>query len=175
MSRHGVSFVLVAVLSTALPTMARSQETSTKAFAALTTDSAAWQRVLVYVVGALAHTLVIAAADPAAQPWRLQLPSGEPEAQLLRRQLRTVLRARQVMPADTLVRSLELGPLLISNDTARVEVRFSETRRCPGSSRTTGSGWSTTVLIPREPTKKFWGTAFSRTMMAGDRVSCIVR
>jgi hypothetical protein len=76
------------------------------------------------------------------------------------------------VPADTVVRSLEFGPLIIAGDTARVDVRFDETRKCPGTTRTTGFGWNTTVLVPREPRLKFWGAALARTTLAGDRVGC---
>lgn len=164
----GLSIALALSLA---PTMVRAQKTSTSALAALSTDSTAWRRVLVYVVGALSGQLVDAATDPTAQSWKLQLPS-DPQRQLLLTQLRTVLRARQPIQGDTLVRSLELGPLVIAADTARVDVRFEETRKCPGTARTTGFGWTTTVLVPREPRKKFWGAAISRTTAAGDRVGC---
>jgi hypothetical protein len=170
--RNPITLSIVLALLLVEPRTLRSQQTASNVFAALSTDSTAWQSVLVYVVGALSAQLVSGATDPTPQPWRLQLPADDPQRQLLQAQLRTVLRARQVMPADTLVRSLDVGPLIISNDTARVEVRFGETRKCPGSGRTTGSGWSTTVLVPREPRQKFWGAAFSRTTMVGDRVGC---
>jgi hypothetical protein len=170
MNRRSISLSVALALSLA-PTTVHAQ-TATKAFAELSTDSTAWQRVLAYVVGALSVPLVAAATDPTAQPWQLQLPSEDPQRQLLLTQLRTVLRTRQAIPADTLVRSLELGPLLIAGDTARVDVRFEEIRRCPGTARTTGFGWTTTVLVPREPRQKFWGAAFSRTTAAGDRVGC---
>jgi hypothetical protein len=164
--------VSVALALSLAPTTVRAQETATKAFAVLSTDSAAWQRVLAYVVGALSVQLVAAATDRTAQSWQLQLPPKDPQRQLLQTQLLTVLRARQPMQVDTLVRSLELGPLLIAGDTARVDVRFEETRKCPGTARTTGFGWTTTVLVPRDPRQKFWGAALSRTTRAGDRVGC---
>ena len=148
-----------------------SQEASANAFPALTTDSTAWQRVLARVVASISPQLVDAAADPTVQPWQLKLPD-DPQRQLLLAQLRTLLRARQVMPADTLVSSLEFGPLVIANDTARVEVRFNETKKCHGSASTTGYGWTTMVLVPRDPTKKFWGAAFASTMTGGDRIAC---
>jgi hypothetical protein len=154
-----------------VPVAAHAQELP-KTLAAFTTDSTAWQRVLVYTVERLSSVLLASAADPTTQPWRLEFPSDDPQEQLIRTQLRTLLRMRQAMPADTLVRSLEFGPLVISNDTARVDVRFSETRKCPASARTTGIGWSTTVLVPREPKQKFWGIAVSRTTMGGDRGPC---
>jgi hypothetical protein len=171
MDRCTISLSIVLAFSLG-PTTVRTQETANKAFAELATDSTAWQRVLAHVVGALSPQLVAAATDPAAQPWRLRLPSDDPQRQLLQTQLRTVLRAREAIPGDTLVRSLDLGPLLISNDTARVNVRFAETRKCPGSGRTTGFGWSTTVLVSREPRQRFWGAAFSRTTTVGDRMGC---
>jgi hypothetical protein len=148
-----------------------AQEQTENAFAPLASDSTAWQQVLEYTVRALTHEIVSTSADPTAQPWRLQLPD-DPEKELLRTQLRNLLRARQVMPADTLVRSLTLGPLIIANDTARVEVAFEQTRKCPGTGRSTGYGWTTTVFVPRVTERKLWGTAFSRTTMVGDRVAC---
>src|SRR5689334_1167756 len=149
-----------------------SAEETPKPLAALTTDSTAWQRVLTYSAEALSSVLVNSATDPAAQPWRLEFPSDDPQESLIRTQLRTLLRMRQPMPADTLVRSLEFGKLVISGDTARVDVRYTETRTCPGSSKTTGSSWSTTVLVPREPAQKSWGAARSGVTKAGDRLPC---
>jgi hypothetical protein len=163
-----IALALALIASSAL----YSQEAANKAFVALTTDSTAWQRVVVYTVGALSSQLVVTATDPAPQPWRLQFPSDDPQQQLIRTQLRTILRMRQSVPADTLVRSIEFGPLVISNDTARVEVRFEETRKCHQTKKITGSGWSTIVLVPRDPRLKFWGAAFSKTTLAGDRVGC---
>jgi hypothetical protein len=166
-----ISVSIAITIATAVPSPVHAQETP-KAFVALTTDSSAWQSVVMYTVGALSSVLVSSATDPAAQPWRLEFPSDDPQEALIRTQLRTILRMRPVMPADTLVRSLEFGKLVISGDTARVEVRFTETRTCPGSSKTTGSGWSTTVLVPREPTQKIWGAARSLTTKVGDRLPC---
>jgi hypothetical protein len=171
-NRLPISLGIVLAVSLLGPRTLWAQQSASKTFAAFTTDSTAWQRVVVYVVGALSTQIVGSAADPSPQPWQLQLPSDDPQRSLLYTQLRTILRARQTMPADTLVRALEIGPLLISNDTARVEVRFQETRMCPGTGRTTGSGWSTTVLVPRDSREKVWGAAFSRSTLAGDRVGC---
>jgi hypothetical protein len=159
-------------MAVVLPSVGYSQQSANKVFAALTTDSTAWQRVLVYTIGALSSQLVTSATDPTPQPWRLTLPSDDQQQDLIRTQLRTILRMRQPMPADTLVRTLEFGSLVISGDTARVKVRYEEIRKCPGTSRTTGSGWSSTVLVPREPRQKFWGSARARTATVGDRVSC---
>ncbi|HJP59423.1 MAG TPA: hypothetical protein VJ865_05475 [Gemmatimonadaceae bacterium] len=171
MNRRRVSLAVTLVFVLAAPRAVCAQNRIDKVFAALATDSAAWQQVLEYTMRSLIHEIVSSAHDPTPQPWRLQLPD-DPEKELLRTQLRTLLRARQVMPADTLVRSLTLGPLVIQNDTARVEVVFEQTRMCPGTGRSTGFGWSTTVFVPRETEHKLWGPAFSRVTMAGDRVGC---
>jgi hypothetical protein len=170
MNRRAISSL---ALSLALigPRALSAQQPLNRAVEALSTDSAAWQSVLEYLVGALSHQLITSATDPAAQPWQLTLPD-DPQRSLLQTQLKTILRARQVMPADTLVHSIELGPLAITSDTARVQVHFTETRTCPGSSRTTGSGWSTTVLVPREPKLRTWGAARAGPTLAGDRVGC---
>jgi len=173
---HSVTKILISIsiavtLATATPGPAQAQEPR-KEFVALTSDSSAWQSVLMYTVEALSGVLVRSATDPSPQPWRLDFPSGDPQEALIRAQLRSILRIRQVMPADTLVRSLEFGKLVITGDTARVDVRFTETRTCPGTGRTTGSGWSTTVLVPREPTQKIWGAARSAGTKVGDRLPC---
>lgn len=138
----------------------------------LTSDSVAWQRVLAHVAAELSAQLVRAAADPAPQPWTLQLPPDEPQRPVLEAQLRTLLRARPVTPDDSVVHALAVGPLLVDGDTARVRVRVSETRRCPGSPRTTGSSWTETVLVARHPSRGFWGAALSRGGVVGDDVGC---
>jgi hypothetical protein len=171
MNKIPIYLSLVLALSLFAPSTLRAQQGAAATFAALTTDSTAWQRVIVYLVSRLSSELVDGATDPTAQPWELQLPD-DPQRALLQAQLRTILRARQIMPADTLLHSLKLGPLVISNDTARVEVHFNETRKCPGTSKSTGFGWSTTILVPREPRQKFWGDARSRVTEAGDRLPC---
>lgn len=158
-------------LSLVAPSALRAQQTASTIFGALRSDSAAWHQVILYIVSSLSNELVNSATDPAAQPWKLELPD-DPQSALMQTQLRTILRARQVMPADTLFHSLTLGPLVISNDTARVEVHFSETRKCPGASKTTGFGWSTTLLVARDPREKFWGVARSRVTQAGDSMGC---
>jgi hypothetical protein len=171
MSRITGSISMAMTLSLLAPTTLRAQQGAAATFAALTTDSTAWHRVMVYVVERLSDELVNSAADSTAQPWELKLPA-DPQHALLEAQLRTILRARRAVPGDTLVRSLAIGPLVISNDTARVKVDFKETRKCPGTTRTTGFGWSTTVLLPRDPRLKYWGAARSRATLAGDRVGC---
>ena len=155
-----------------IPGQVRAQSEIDQTFARLRTDSAAWQSVLIYVVQQLSGELVRAASNPNPQPWEFHLPSDDPQRTLLYTQLRTLLRARQFMPSDSVTHTLEIGPLKITDDTARVEVRFSETRRCPDATRATGFGWSTTVLVPRLTKEKLWGAAFSRITSADDRVGC---
>jgi hypothetical protein len=141
-------------------------------FASLQTDSVAWQRVLTYVVSELSSELVRAAADTSAQPWHLRLPANEPQRNILEAQLRAILRVRPVASDESVFHTLEVGALVIRDDTARVQVQVNETRRCPGTTRTTGSGWATTVLVPRYPQQQFWGAARSPSTMVGDQVSC---
>lgn len=154
------------------PHRLEAQARPESAFVRLRSDSVAWQRVLGYLVSALSPELVRAAADASAQPWHLRVPPDDPQRNLLEAQLRTILRARPVASDDSVIHTLEVGPLSIVDDTARVQLRVDETRRCPGTTRTTGSGWMTTVLVPRHPQEKFWGAAFSRSTIVGDRVSC---
>jgi hypothetical protein len=62
--------------------------------------------------------------------------------------------------------------LRVVGDTAFVDVKFDETRHCPGTRRTTGSGWATTVMVPRDPRQGSWGAALSRRTLVGDGVGC---
>lgn len=166
------AFAISAALTVSALAPLDAQARPRSPFERLGTDSVAWQRVLVYVVSAVSTDLVRTSVDPSAQPWDLQLPAGEPQRSLLEAQLRTILRARPIAAGDSVYRTLTLGPLVIRGDTARVHVSMNETRRCPGSARTAGSGWSTTVLVPREPKLRFWGAAFSRSTLAGERFGC---
>lgn len=140
--------------------------------AAMTADSVAWQRVLVHIVQSLSTEIVRAASDTASQPWELRLPADEPQRPILEAQLRTILRARPATAGDSVVHTLILGRLRVETDTARVEVQMNETRRCPGSTQSTGFGWREDVLVPRHPQRRFWGAAFSRGGVHGDRVGC---
>ena len=149
-----------------------AQSTFDRAVAAAGTDSAAWQSVLMHVVSGLSTQIVRVSLDANLQPWRFQLPDGEPQRARLEAQLRTILRARAAVSSDSIVYTLELGPLLIRGDTARVKASVSTTQRCPDTTRTTGSGWVETVLVPRHPRLRSWGAAFSRSSLVGDKVSC---
>jgi hypothetical protein len=150
----------------------QGQAPARDAFAAMRTDSVAWQRVLVHVIRSLSTELVRAAADTAAQPWEIRLPPAEPQRQLLGGQLRTILRARPIASTDSVTHRLEIGALRVVNDTALVEVQMQETRHCAGTTRATGSGYADTVRVPRHPQQKLWGAAFSRAVLVGERVGC---
>jgi hypothetical protein len=141
-------------------------------FAVLATDSVAWQRVLVYAVSTLASDLVATSADTSLKPWVIRLPTNEPQRALLERQLHLLLRARAPSPGDSVVRTLELGPLVIAGDSAAVRMTFDLTRRCPGSDRTSGYGNVATVVVPRHPQLRAWGAARAARITHGDRVGC---
>ena len=149
-----------------------AQPPARDAFAALQSDSVAWQRILTYVVQALSPELVRAAADTQRQPWDLRLPTTEPQRQLLATELRTILRARPILPTDSVTHRLEISRLRIVDDTAVVAVQMLETRRCTGSTRTTGFSWLDTVRVRRQPEQRLWGAAFSRGTLVGDSVGC---
>jgi hypothetical protein len=119
--------------------------------AAFTSDSVAWEHILVYVVSSLSTHLVRTASDTSRQPWRISLPPGEPQRALLEAQLRTILRARPVLPGDTVVYELEIGPLAVAKDTGRVRVRTDFAARCSGTTRSAGFGNIDRVYVVRHP------------------------
>lgn len=171
-TRFAVALALALFLSG--PHRLDAQARHESPFARMRSDSVAWQMVLDFVVSRLSWELVRTAADTSAQPWRLRLPSDEPQRNLLETQLRRILRVRDVTSDDSVFETLEFGPLTIRKDTARVHVHVNETRRCAGTTRTTGSGWSTTVLVPRYGKEKVWGAARFLSTLVGDEVSCLV-
>ena len=151
---------------------ARAQTRPRDQLATLATDSVAWQRVLAYVIGSLSSQLVATSSDTALQPWSIGIPAAEPQRALLEQQIRTLVRARAPLASDSVVRALELGPLIILRDTGYVRVQFSLTRRCAGSSTTTGYGNVDSVLVPRHPQLRVWGAARSAGARHGDRAGC---
>lgn len=169
--RRSCCFAFVTLMLTSTHQL-RAQTATPGPFAASRTDSVAWQRVLVYVTRVLASDIVRAATDPDAQPWDIRLPPAEPQRQLLERQLRTLLHARTPTLTDSVTRRVDIGKLRIVHDTALVRVQMDETRRCRGSTRTSGSGWVDTVRVPRDPVQKSWGAGRSRGVLVGDRFGC---
>ena len=69
MSSRRIGLSIAFATAVGLPSVAYSQQSASKVFAALTTDSTAWQRVLAYTVGELSSQLVESASDPTPQPW----------------------------------------------------------------------------------------------------------
>ena len=134
-------------------------------------DSTLGQRVLTHMVGSLSTYLVRTGVDSNPQPWQLTLPDDAPHRELLLRQLRTILRARPALPTDTLIFSLTVGPLTVSNDTARVTVRMEFGKRCPGSGAIGGFVNTDSVFVPRHP-RFGWAAARSAGVRHGDRGGC---
>jgi hypothetical protein len=156
----------------ALPVRAQAQAPARDPFAALATDSSAWQKVLVHIVSSLASNLVAASADSAPQAWTIRLPDSAPQRSLLERQLRTVFRARAPFSSDSVVRSLTIGPLIVVGDSGYIRVHFDFSQRCAGSARTTGYGNVDSVVVPRDPRIKAWGAARTVVVEHGDRGGC---
>jgi hypothetical protein len=134
-------------------------------------DSVAWERILVYVVGQLSTHLVRTANDTARQPWRIALPADAPQRPLRERQLHTILRTRPTLSRDTVAYELEIGSLIVVNDTGRVVVRTDFARRCPGTSSSGGFENIDRVYVVRHP-PGFWSIARSEGVRHGDRFGC---
>jgi hypothetical protein len=134
-------------------------------------DSTLWVRVLDHVVRSMSTYLVRTSVDSNPQPWQLTIPDDAPDRDRLLRQLRTVLRARPVQAGDTLVFTLSIGPLTITDDTARVTVTADFGKRCPGSDKLGGFTNTEHLTVPRHP-QAGWGAARSAGVMHGDRAIC---
>jgi len=169
--RNAALLVMLAATSHQLHAQASPRATLT----ATQSDSIAWQRVLTYVVRALRTQLVRPAGDTAARAWDLHLPAADPQSHLLETQLRASLDARAINSTDVVRRRLDIGELRIVGDTAFVVVGFDETRRCPGTTRTTSRGWQTTVRVGRDSQPGGWGAAFPGPTLVGDSAGCQAR
>jgi hypothetical protein len=167
-SAPAVALVLVLVASGQL----RGQAIPTRALAAAKPDSNAWRSVVVHIVNRFSDEILRISTDTTARPWSIHLPPDEPQAPLIERQLTAILRARPVLSTDSVFRTLTIGPMKIVNDTARVVVSMNETRRCPGTTRTTGWGWRQTVFVRHWVKQKSWGVASAPTLTIGDGVLC---
>ena len=139
--------------------------------ATFASDSAAWQRILVYVVSSLSTHFVRTASDTTRQPWRISLPADAPQRSALESHLRTILRARPVEAEDSVVYEVELGPFVVANDTGRVRVRTDFAQRCPGDSRSAGYGNIDRVFLVRHP-QGLWSIARTEGVLHGDRLGC---
>jgi hypothetical protein len=159
------------------PTAAHGQASVTRVAnsvstsAAMTSDSAAWQRVLGHVVRVLSDDFVRAAIDISRVPWLLTLPATEPQRALLELQLRQLLRARAPVATDTVVRELLLGALRMERDTARVDFRHSTTIRCARGGGSMGFGNHEEIWVPRVA-RVAWGVARSSRGIHGDHAAC---
>jgi hypothetical protein len=164
-------FVAALVTTTFQPSSLNAQARPGVLPAALMSDSVAWERILTYVVSSLSTHLVRTASDTSRQPWRISLPPDEPQHAVLEAQLRTILRARPVLPGDTVVYELEIGPLAVANDTGRVRVRTDFATRCSGTTRSGGFGNIDRVYVVRHPPLG-WSIARSQGVQHGDRFGC---
>jgi hypothetical protein len=164
-------FAAAVVATTFQASLANAQVRPGALPAAFVSDSIAWQRILIYVVSSLSPHLVRTASDTSRQPWRIGLPPDEPRRAVLEAHLRTILRARPVVPADTVVYELEIGPLAVANDTGRVRVRTDLATRCSGTTRSAGYGNVDRVYVVRLP-PGVWSIARTEGVLHGDRFGC---
>lgn len=135
-------------------------------------DSMIWDRVLVHLWETFAHELRTASLDARPVAWTMSFPaSGLPWARV-EAHLRLALRARQPVPADSVVRTLEFGAITIANDTARVTIITDHALRCPGDERP--GGWRNThdVIVPYFRDGGTWGVARTRSVRHADRFGC---
>lgn len=140
-------------------------------------DSAAWRPLLVYIIANLSHNVLDAAIDTTPRPWKMRFPSTGANWPAIETHLRTVLRAREVLPGDSVVYELTIHDLTVSADTARVQVITSVAWDCPGGARQGGytnrddvfafrfSAWR-----PESPS--VWSAARSAGVLHGDRFGC---
>jgi hypothetical protein len=162
------------VFATLLPLRAASVQGAPRPMSTPPADSAAWQPILTQIIASLTHHIMRAALDTTPQSWRMTFPASGLPWEQVETHLRAALRARAAAPDDTIVYDMTVGPLLVASDTARVELRTSMVRRCPGSSQLTGSGNVETLFVVRHERSglHFWSAARSAGIRHGDRAGC---
>ncbi|MGH7460694.1 MAG: hypothetical protein ACREMA_06650 [Longimicrobiales bacterium] len=138
-------------------------------------DTSAWRPLLDFVVTRLTQRLADSTADNRTNPWQLTLPSTLPRG--VANQLRIALRARDVTAQDAAYDVLELGPMDLAGDTARIRFVTGRTQRCPGTEQTTGYSnhevvYVTRVIIAGVPS---WSSAMAVDGVHGDGLPCQLR
>lgn len=140
-------------------------------------DSAAWRPMLIYIIAKLSHNVLDAAIDTNPRPWKMSFPSTGANWPAIETHLRTVLRAREVLPGDSIVYELRIHDMTVSADTARVQVITGVTLDCPGG---TGQGGYTNrddvfafrFSPGRSLSPSVWSAARSAGVLHGDRFGC---
>src|SRR5688572_9664249 len=93
-------------------------------------DTSVWRPVLQFVIDELAPSRRLIANDTFATPWYMTLPSTAPPWPTVERDLRTLLRARDVLPEHVYVYNLIVDRMTLSGDTAKLQVTMGTLRRC---------------------------------------------
>ncbi len=140
-------------------------------------DSAAWRPLLVYIIAKLSHNVLDAAIDPTPRPWKMSFPSTGANWPAIETHLRTVLRARPVVPGDSVIYELTIHDLTVSNDTARVQVITIVTLDCPGGAGQGGYTNRDDVFAfrfspGRSQSPSIWSAARTAGVLHGDRFGC---
>lgn len=170
--------ILVAALSLLPHQQAEAQARPNIRWGQSPPDSTAWRPLLSYIIAnTLSDNILDAAIDTTSHAWEMSFPAMGAAWPAIEAHLRTILRARGPLPADTVVWELRIGELTVSGDTARVQVHSGMTKRCPGSARTAGYGNRYDVFVVRHRASsvgstKFWGGARSDGVLHGDRAGC---
>jgi hypothetical protein len=133
-------------------------------------DTSAWTPLLTGVVERLAPHVLRAATDGSAQPWRFTLPEDGLLWERVERHLRLILNARDVAASDSSYRRLEIGPLQLSGDSARVRLLVEVLWYCPPTDDTAGYRTSEILVSARLPAAgNRWGPARSMNVAHGDK------
>jgi hypothetical protein len=138
-------------------------------------DSSVWRPILEYVVRSLSPYIARAATDTTLRPWNVRLPSSEAPWPMIENHFRSLLRARSVTNTDSIFYRLEVGPLSMVGDTARVNISIEQTKLCPGSGgRSGGYGNRDNVYVHRVMNGNlgWWSSARSDGIIHGDRFGC---
>ena len=135
-------------------------------------DSAARMRVLEFMWERLAPHLLRAAMDTATQAWVFRLPAEDPLTPQVEAHLRTALRAREPLPADTAVFVLTLTPAVVAADTTRATLTLDYEHRCAPGARAGGWGTVYPLFAPRIGAGGPWGPARAPRIVEGARALC---
>lgn len=166
-------FLIVVCLTATTATAATAQNATDHSPASLP-DTSVWRPIIERIFESVTPFIARTATDTSIQVWLMRFPDSKPPWARLEKRLRAALRSRPPTAADSSYYELEVGPLVVTGDTARVKLRIGMTSLCPGSEHRGGYGNEEEIVTVKFKSAmlSFWSAARPRSILHGDSFGC---
>ena len=137
-------------------------------------DTSVWRPIVQHIFERVSYFIAGAATDSSIQVWSMTFPSEAGLWPRLHEHLQLALRSRMPTDADSSYYELEVGPLTISGDTARLKLHTGLMILCPGTERRGGYGNEEEIVIVKRRVAEFaaWRAVRPVPVEHGDRFGC---